>query len=125
MAIKVNHDSCIVCGACIDSCPTNALSLAEGAEPRLLVDEPLCAECSACIPTCSVEALAYGSEAVERKHDKQAIPDIQAPPTPRHDSPPRPATVPDAQDQEEERFSLTGWRPGSGKLRRALRRRRR
>ncbi len=123
MAIQVDHDSCIVCGACIDTCPTNALSLAEGAEPRLEVDEPLCAECSACIPACPVEALSFGSDDVGPRHEKQAIPDIHKPPTPRHESPPRPATRPDPLDEQDEAFNLSGWRPGKGKLRRALRKR--
>ncbi len=121
MAIQVDNDRCIVCGACIGACPTNCLSIAEGAEPLLVVDDPLCAECSACIPACPVDALAFPSEQVERKHDKQGIPDIAKPYEPTKRSPPRPATVPD--DREPERFDPLSWRPGGGLLRRALKRR--
>jgi NAD-dependent dihydropyrimidine dehydrogenase PreA subunit len=122
MAIQVDTARCVVCGACIPACPTNALSMAADATPRIEVDRALCAECSACIPACPAEALSFGSENVERKHDKQAVPDLEKPAAPRHDSPPRPATRPDPED-EREHFSLLGWRPGQGSLRRALRRR--
>ena len=123
MAIQVNHENCIVCGACLDACPTNCLSISEGGEARLLVDGPLCAECSACIPCCPVDALAYASNDVERKHEKQGIPDIEKPYEPPPRSPPRPATQPDPVQPESERFSASGWRPGGGSLRRALKRR--
>jgi Fe-S-cluster-containing hydrogenase component 2 len=120
MAIQVDTARCVACSACIPACPTNALSL--DATPRIVVDAALCAECSACIPACPVEALGFGSDNVERRHDKQAVPDLDRPPTPRHDSPPRPATRPDPRE-DEERFSLRAWRPGQGGLRRAIRRR--
>jgi NAD-dependent dihydropyrimidine dehydrogenase PreA subunit len=123
MAIQVDYDACVVCGACIGACPTNCLSLAEGAEPKLLVDEPLCAECSACIPICPAEALAFPSENVEPKHKKQGIPDLDKPYEPPKRSPPRPATQPDPLDEESERFRLLSWRPGGGSLRRAVKRR--
>jgi len=122
MAIQVDPARCVVCGACISACPTNALAIGDGDKPRLVVDAALCAECSACIPACPTEALGFGSENVERRHEKQAVPDLERPAAPRHDSPPRPATIPDPQDGGE-RFSLRAWRPGQGSLRRAIRRR--
>jgi len=122
MAIRVDHDSCIVCGSCIGACPTNCLSISDDAEPRLVVDEPLCAECSACIPVCPVDSLAFPSEQVERKHDKQGIPDIEKPYEPSKRSPPRPATQPDPIEPEHERFDPLSWRPGGGSFRRALKR---
>jgi NAD-dependent dihydropyrimidine dehydrogenase PreA subunit len=122
MAIQVDHHACIVCGSCIPACPTNCLSIGDGAEPRLVVDEPLCAECSACIPVCPVEALAFPSDEVEAKHKKQGIPDLDKPYEPPKRSPPRPATQPDPIDPEQERFDPLSWRPGGGSFRRAIKR---
>lgn len=54
MAISVDTDSCIACGACVDTCPVGAITVNEHAE----VSEDDCIECGACMSDCPVEALS-------------------------------------------------------------------
>ena len=54
MAVQVNTDECIGCGACVDSCPMDAITVNDHAE----VDEDACIECGACTGSCPVEALS-------------------------------------------------------------------
>ena len=54
MAVKIDIDSCIACGACADTCPVEALTVNDHAE----VAEDECIECGACVDTCPVEALS-------------------------------------------------------------------
>ena len=51
----VISDECINCGACDDSCPTNAIS--EAGEKRF-IDADTCIDCGACVDTCPVTAIA-------------------------------------------------------------------
>lgn len=51
----VISDECINCGACDDSCPTNAIS--EVGEKRA-IDAETCIDCGACVDTCPVTAIA-------------------------------------------------------------------
>ncbi len=122
MAILVDHELCVACGACLGACPTNCLSIEGESERRLVIQDALCAECAACIPACPTEALSFGSDNVERKHVQHAVPDLSRPYEPPPREPPRPATRPDPIDPEHERFDPLSWRPGGGLLRRTLKR---
>jgi len=51
----VISDECINCGACEDSCPTNAIS--EKGELRV-IDVETCIDCGACVDTCPVVAIS-------------------------------------------------------------------
>ena len=53
MARKVN-DSCISCGACVDTCPVNAISM----EAQAVIDAGACIDCGACEGGCPVGAIA-------------------------------------------------------------------
>ncbi|MCL2638783.1 MAG: 4Fe-4S binding protein [Oscillospiraceae bacterium] len=53
MAYKIN-DSCIACGACVGSCPVDAIS--EGS-PLYVIDAEKCIDCGACAPDCPVDAI--------------------------------------------------------------------
>jgi ferredoxin len=55
MAVNVNKDDCIGCGACVDTCPCSALTIVED---KCTVDEATCAECGACTDVCPVGALS-------------------------------------------------------------------
>ena len=54
MAVKVDESKCVGCGACIESCPVEALEM-DGSVVK--VDEDKCIDCGACVGACPVEAL--------------------------------------------------------------------
>ena len=53
---KVSYDICTGCGACVNSCPVNAISMRTDPEGFLSpeVDEEKCIECKKCIAVCPV-----------------------------------------------------------------------
>jgi ferredoxin len=53
MAVKIDKNKCIACGACVKVCPVDAITIKETA----VVDEETCIECGACINECPVEAI--------------------------------------------------------------------
>ena len=54
MAITIDTDTCIGCGACESACPLDAISVDDVAS----VDEDVCCECGACISSCAVDAIS-------------------------------------------------------------------
>jgi len=50
----VISDDCTACGACMDECPTEAIS--EG--DIYVIDPELCTDCGACADVCPVEAIS-------------------------------------------------------------------
>ncbi len=55
MAVKVEKDLCIGCGACTGVCPVNALTLDDEGKSECNAD--LCIDCHACVGSCPVEAI--------------------------------------------------------------------
>lgn len=55
MAVQIDHEKCIGCGACVDVCPVGALSMDN---EKAVVDKETCIDCGACIPECPVEAIS-------------------------------------------------------------------
>lgn len=53
-AIWLDVTRCTGCGACVEVCPTGALTLVEG---KAHLDDALCRGCEACIQACPVGAL--------------------------------------------------------------------
>ena len=51
----VISDECINCGACVASCPVNAI--AEG-DSKYSIDADTCIDCGACEGTCPVSAIS-------------------------------------------------------------------
>lgn len=50
-------EECIVCGACQDECPEQAIREAEG---RFVIDPELCSDCGTCTEVCPVGACLTG-----------------------------------------------------------------
>ena len=55
MAVVINEETCIGCGACIESCPTEALEMKD---EKAKVDAEKCVDCGACIDECPVESIS-------------------------------------------------------------------
>ncbi|MBN1844372.1 MAG: 4Fe-4S binding protein [Sedimentisphaerales bacterium] len=55
MAVIVDLEKCTGCGNCVDTCPSEALSL-DG--EKVKIDEEACIDCGACVDECPVEALS-------------------------------------------------------------------
>lgn len=52
MAYKIT-EKCIKCGACIASCPVEAISFVNG---KVVIDKTKCISCGTCAAVCPVEA---------------------------------------------------------------------
>lgn len=57
MAYVIDKDTCIGCGACVDTCPCGAIA-EDGDKFAINADE--CADCGACAGGCPVEAISEG-----------------------------------------------------------------
>lgn len=57
MAVKVNKEICLGCGACGGVCPTGAIQLGDDCKAECNPD--VCVDCGACIDTCPVEAISH------------------------------------------------------------------
>ena len=51
---KVDISKCIGCGACINTCPMNAISLSNNVAK---IDETICRNCRKCVKVCPVKAI--------------------------------------------------------------------
>lgn len=57
-AVEVNQDRCTVCFACVNLCPTHALTSAEGSLPELRFTESRCVQCGLCEHGCPERAIS-------------------------------------------------------------------
>lgn len=54
MAYKINEDTCVGCGACVDACPVGCIKLNENGKAE--IDGTMCISCGSCAATCPVGA---------------------------------------------------------------------
>ena len=58
MPAIVNKEECVGCGACVEECPVECISLNDVAK----VDEDECIECGACVEVCPVECISLNDD---------------------------------------------------------------
>jgi len=51
----VISDECTMCGACVETCPSEAIK--EG-DPKYVIDPELCVDCASCVDACPVDAIS-------------------------------------------------------------------
>ena len=54
MAVQVEKDKCSACKACVDACPSSAITVPDD---KAVVAESDCIDCGACVDTCPSGAL--------------------------------------------------------------------
>lgn len=57
MAAVIDQNTCTGCGACVDTCPVEAISMEND---KAVVDAGTCVDCGACVDECPVEAISMG-----------------------------------------------------------------
>lgn len=53
MSFAINQDKCIKCGACINMCPVQAISMEKD---KVVIDAKKCIDCGTCASICPVQA---------------------------------------------------------------------
>ncbi len=53
MSYVINQDKCIKCGACINMCPVQAISMVNA---QVVIDPKKCIDCGTCASICPVGA---------------------------------------------------------------------
>ncbi len=62
---ETDNDRCNLCGICVDSCPTNAISI----QGTVITNGELCTLCCACVKNCPEEARTLDNPAVNSIRD--------------------------------------------------------
>ena len=55
MPAFINEETCTGCGACVDVCPVEAITLEDTGKAK--VDPDKCTDCGVCVSQCPVEAI--------------------------------------------------------------------
>lgn len=53
--IVVDKDTCVGCGACVDECPVEAITLVDD---KAVINADECTECETCVEACPAEAIS-------------------------------------------------------------------
>jgi ferredoxin len=54
MSAIVDEKTCTACGACVEACPVDAITMPE----KAIVDAEICTECGVCVDECPVDAIS-------------------------------------------------------------------
>ncbi len=55
MSAIINKEECTGCELCVDSCPVEAIAMADG---KAVVNADECVDCGDCVDACPVEAIS-------------------------------------------------------------------
>jgi len=55
--VRLNEEMCTGCGACVEACPVDAISIHDG---KARIDSNICIECGVCESECAVGAICVG-----------------------------------------------------------------
>jgi Pyruvate/2-oxoacid:ferredoxin oxidoreductase delta subunit len=55
MSAKVDKSVCTGCGACVDSCPSEAIEMQDN---KANIDANSCVDCGVCVDECPLEAIS-------------------------------------------------------------------
>ena len=55
MAVVIDKEACTGCEACIETCPTEALSMVDD---KAVCNDDECVDCGVCLEACPVEAIS-------------------------------------------------------------------
>ena len=55
MAAKVDKEKCTGCEACVEECPSEAISMVG---EKAVIDVDACVDCGACVDVCPAEAIS-------------------------------------------------------------------
>ena len=55
MPAKVDKEKCTGCETCVEECPSEAISMADG---KAVVDPDTCIDCGVCIDACPQQAIS-------------------------------------------------------------------
>jgi Fe-S-cluster-containing hydrogenase component 2 len=58
VAVKIDAEKCTGCGACVQVCSVDAITMEND---RAVVDGQKCIDCGVCVPECPVNALSTES----------------------------------------------------------------
>jgi ferredoxin len=56
MPALVNAEECTGCESCVESCPTEAITM--NGDDIAIVDADMCTDCEACVEECPTEAIS-------------------------------------------------------------------
>ena len=76
--LTIEVDRCNGCGACIESCPQEAISLVDGIAR---IDSSLCTECQACLAACPTGAIKIATPVAARREVAVTTSEERAPVT--------------------------------------------
>jgi Fe-S-cluster-containing hydrogenase component 2 len=55
LAVKVDMDLCTGCGACVEACPVDAITIEDG---KARINAVTCVECGVCEDECPADAIS-------------------------------------------------------------------
>lgn len=68
MKFKVNKSKCAGCGACVQVCPSDAITMGEDGKAE--IDQAKCSQCEKCKQICPLDAIEEVSEDEEKDSEE-------------------------------------------------------